>query len=170
MRIEARGCVIRSFRPEDAPSLAANANHWAVWSQLRDSIPHPYTVNDAVEFIELMLRQRQETAFAIDVAGEAVGSIGITFQTDINRHTAEIGYWLGRPYWGGGIATQAVQAVSGWALDRFPLMRIFAVPFADNPASCRVLEKAGFVFEGRMRCSAVKDGRVKDQLVFALVP
>ena len=170
MRIEARGCVIRSFRPDDAPSLAANANHWAVWSQLRDSMPHPYTVEHAAAFIEVMLRQHQETAFAVDVAGQAVGSVGITFQTDINRHTAEIGYWLGRPYWGNGIATDAVRTVSAWAFDRFPLMRIFAVPFADNPASCRVLEKAGYVFEGCLRSSAVKDGRVKDQLVFALLP
>ena len=161
-------CRIRSFRPEDAQNLAIHANSREVWQQLRDVFPHPYSLRDAEAFIAYVASQQPETAFAIDIAGEAAGSIGITLQTDINRCSAEIGYWLGKPWWGESIATTAIVAFTDWAMAAFPLQRIYAVPFSDNLASRRVLEKAGFQREGLMQRSAVKDGQIKNQIMYAM--
>lgn len=161
-------CGIRSFHPEDAWNITTYANSREIWLQLRDVFPHPYTVGDAKAFISIATSQQPETAFAIDVEGKASGSIGLTLQADINRCAAEIGYWLGKPYWGRGIATTAIAAVTNWAMDAFSLQRIFAVPFSDNLASCRVLEKAGFQREGLMQKSAIKDGQVRDQVMYAM--
>ena len=107
------------------------------------------------------------TIWAIEVDGAAVGGIGLERLTDVERVSAEMGYWLGQEYWGRGIVTDAVRAVSEQSFRLFDLTRIFALPFADNPGSIRVLEKAGFVVEGRLRQSAIKDGRLRDQLMFA---
>jgi RimJ/RimL family protein N-acetyltransferase len=97
---------------------------------------------------------------AIVVDGRAVGGVGLELMTDVNRRSAEIGYWLGVDYWGRGIATEAVTLVTTWAFGAHGLLRIFAQPFAENRGSRRVLEKAGYALEGTMRRSAVKDGGV----------
>jgi RimJ/RimL family protein N-acetyltransferase len=162
-------CEIRPWRPSDAQSIARHADNRKIWLNLRDIFPHPYTTADAEAFIRRSLSQEPETHFAIAVDGQAVGGIGLTLQGDVERMSAEIGYWLGEEHWGHGIATEAVAAVTRHAVERFGLTRIFALPFAWNPASCRVLEKAGYVLEGRLRRSAVKDGRIVDQLLYGFV-
>jgi RimJ/RimL family protein N-acetyltransferase len=108
------------------------------------------------------------TGLAIAVGEEAVGSIGVMLHPDVERVSAELGYWLAEPFWGRGITTAAVRAMTAYALATFPLTRIYAVPFASNLASGRVLEKAGYRLEARMRRSAIKDGRVVDQLLYAV--
>ena len=105
--------------------------------------------------------------WAIEVDGEAAGGIGIELHTDVERVSAEIGYWLGQSAWGRGIATEALIAVTAKRSSRFDLTRLYAVPFADHVASVRVLEKAGYVREGHLRQSAIKDGTIRDQLLFA---
>ena len=100
---------------------------------------------------------------------ELIGVVGLTFQEDVYRRSAEIGYWLGEPFWGRGLATEAVIDATRMAFERFDLIRLFAQVFETNPASCRVLEKAGYVLEGRLRHSVVKKGRVLDQLLYARV-
>ena len=105
--------------------------------------------------------------WAIEVDGDACGGIGIEMHTDIERVSAEIGYWLGESCWGRGIATEALGAVTAQAFRRYPLTRIYAVPFADHAASVRVLEKAGYLREGHMKQSAIKNGEIRDQLMFA---
>ena len=95
--------------------------------------------------------------------------IGFKLGTDIARLTAEMGYWLGEQYWGRGLMTRAVQAASEWALDEYKLTRIFAMVFSHNVGSVRVLEKAGFEREGTMRRSAIKNGVVLDQVLYAKV-
>ena len=161
--------LIRPFQPEDAPSLAHHANDIRVWLQLRDIIPHPYSIEDAVDYVAFAVAYRPQTMFAICPEQEAVGSIGLNLQSDINRRSAELGYWLGHDYWGRGLATRAVRAMTSWAIDELQLIRIFAMPFCENRASCRVLEKAGFVLEGVMRKSAIKNDRVLDQALYAYV-
>ncbi len=106
-------------------------------------------------------------SFGIIVDGAAVGGLSLMPGEDIDRTSAEIGYWLGREFWGRGIATDAVRAVTAYAFDNLGFTRVFAVPFARNPASARVLEKAGYTEEGMMRRSAVKDGVIIDQRLFA---
>jgi RimJ/RimL family protein N-acetyltransferase len=151
----------------DLPSLVRHANNRRVWLQLRDRFPHPYTEAHAREFLDHVMGESPSTVWAIIVDGEAAGGIGIVRLADVERVSAEIGYWLGERYWGRGIATEAVRAVTKEAFRRFDLERLFAVPFADNAASIRVLEKAGYVLEGRMRRSAIKDGVIRDQLLYA---
>ena len=164
------GCaVLRELTLSDAPSLARHANDRRIWLQLRDVFPHPYQEEDARKFIERIRLQNQPTAFALAVDGHAVGVIGLILQYDINRLSAEIGYWIGTAYWGKGIATAAVTAFTKWSRDELKMVRLFATPFADNSASCRVLEKAGYIREGLMRNGAIKDGRLQDQVLYAFV-
>jgi RimJ/RimL family protein N-acetyltransferase len=164
-----RHCVVRSWQTNDLGSLVEQANSWKVWINLRDRFPHPFTRSDGRSFINGARRARPETLFAIAVDDLAVGGIGFIRQPDVERVSAEIGYWLGEAFWGRGIATDALVAVTKLAIDRHQLTRMFALPFADNVASCRVLQKAGYDFEARLRRSAIKDGRIVDQLQYAYI-
>jgi len=107
--------------------------------------------------------------FAIATREEAIGGIGISINHDVHRLTAELGYWLGEPFWGKGLMTEAVTKFTEYALEHFQLLRIYAEPFANNANSCRVLEKAGHALEGRLRNSAIKDGKVMDQFLYARI-
>jgi ribosomal-protein-alanine N-acetyltransferase len=163
------GCSVRTLRATDAESMAQHANDRRVSAQLRDRFPHPYAVSDAKAFIDLISREEPCTSFAIVVAERCVGGIGLERQHDVHRLTAELGYWLGCDYWGRGIATQAIVGVTTWAFGALDLQRVFAQPLAENLASCRALEKAGFVLEGTLRRSAIKDGVIRDQRMYAQV-
>lgn len=169
MRLKLDRCEVRSYVIEDVRSLALHANNRKVWLNLRDRFPHPYTEADGRAFIEAALSREPQTSFAIAVDGAAVGGIGFSLHEDVERVSAEIGYWLGEPFWGRGITTEALRAVTAYAIERHSLTRVHAVPFEWNAPSFRVLEKAGYVLEGRMRRSAVKDGRIVDQLLYAYV-
>jgi len=160
-------CSVRTLRADDAQSMAKHANDPRIWVQLRDRFPHPYTLADAQAFIDLISREDPCTSYAIVVDERCVGGIALEQQHDVHRLTAELGYWLGCDYWGRGIATQAIAAVTAWAFEGLDLQRIFAEPYADNLASCRALEKAGFTLEGTLRRSAIKDGVVRDQHMYA---
>ena len=162
-------CTVRSWRADDGPALVRHANHREVWLNLRDRFPHPYTLADAEAYLQRVVGTTTETSFALDVAGGAVGGISLMLGHDIERGSAEVGYWLGPEYWGRGIMTAAVRAVVEYGLDRLGLIRIFAVPLVRNPASFHVLEKAGFTREGLMRRSAIKDGVIEDQFLYAIV-
>jgi len=167
--LKLKTCEIRSWRASDIDPLVRYANNRKIWLNLRDRFPHPYTKTDAQRFIRSIRHADPETAFAVVVDGEAAGGIGFMLQHDVDRASAEIGYWLGEPFWGRGITTEALAALTMYAIDRHGLTRVFAVPFAHNVASCRVLEKAGFVLEAHLRRSAIKDGKILDQLQYAFV-
>jgi RimJ/RimL family protein N-acetyltransferase len=169
MRLELVRSVIRSWQEGDADSLAAHANNRKIWRNLRDAFPHPYSVADAQAFIQSARAQSPEARFAIEVDGRAVGGIGFTLGADVERVSAEVGYWLGEDYWGRGITTEALKAVTRYAAQAHRLTRIYAVPYEWNQASFRVLEKAGYTWEARLRRSAIKDGQVIDQVLFAYV-
>lgn len=162
--------VVRPWRPGDALSLAAHANDRRIWINLRDRFPHPYGVADGEAFIAMATAMAPMTFFAIAVDGEAVGGIGYTRHEDVERVSAEIGYWLGAAFWGRGLMTSALIAVTRYAFEQHAdLRRIYAVPYAWSTASTRVLDKAGYRLEGRMRQSAIKDGQVTDQLLYAIL-
>lgn len=167
MRLELGDAYVRPFVPDDAAAIVRYANNRAVWITLRDRFPHPYTAEDAAAFLRIATTQDPPCDFAIATAAEVIGGIGLQRQSDVHRLTAEIGYWLGEPYWGRGIATAAVRALTAWTFAHTPLERLFAYVFATNPASARVLTKAGYQFEGRLHRAVVKEGRVLDQLVYA---
>lgn len=169
MELKLERCTLRPWRPGDEASLVRHANNRRVWINMRDRFPHPYTAADARIWLGRAAADPRLQSFAIDVDGEAVGGIGIELGTDVARRSAEIGYWLGEPFWGRGIATEAVRAVTAWAFATHDLTRLHAEVFEWNPASRRVLEKAGYACEGRRRRAIFKDGRVIDALAYAIV-
>jgi len=167
MQLVLKSCTIRPWRLDDAESLAKHANNRKVWLELRDRFPHPYTVNDAHEFLQRTIAEQPATRFCIAIDGVVAGGIGIRLGQDVNRHSATLGYWLGEDFWGRGIMTEAVAVLSDFCFENFPLRRISAEVFANNPASARVLEKAGFVSEGRLKNNVIKDGKLLDSLLYA---
>jgi ribosomal-protein-alanine N-acetyltransferase len=166
--INAPPLLLRPWRAADLDALLRYANNRKIWLNLRDRFPHPYTLRDAQQWIARSAAQSgSPTNFAIEFEGGAIGGIGLELLTDVHRFTAEIGYWLGEPFWGRGIATIAATAVTDYAFATLELRRLQALAFEWNPASARVLEKAGYTLEGRLRKSIMKDGRVGDALLYA---
>jgi len=160
---------VRSWRKDDLKSLVRHADNPKIAANLRDQFPHPYNRRDGIDFLDFVRSQEPECAFAIEYGGEAVGGVGFLLGRDIARMSAEMGYWLSEEFWGRGIATRVVTAMSDWAFDQYNLTRVFATAFAHNAASIRVLEKAGFAREGVLRRSAIKNGVILDQVLFAKV-
>ncbi|MGE0133103.1 MAG: GNAT family N-acetyltransferase [Blastocatellales bacterium] len=169
MEIKLKTCVIRPWRPGDEEALVVHANNYNIWRNVRDRFPHPYTPEDAREWIRLAGEEYPQTNFAIVVDDEAAGGIGLVLKDDIYRCTAEIGYWLSEAFWGRGIMTEAVRALTRWGFENFDLSRIYAGVLEWNPASMRVLEKAGYQFEGRLRKAIVKQNQVMDEFIYAIV-
>lgn len=142
-----------------------------VLKNLRDGIPYPYTEDDAKDYITAMLFSdvKDTFAFAVEYEGKAVGSISAFRQGNIHGKTAELGYYIGEEYWGKGIATEAVTQLVDDLFENTDIVRIFAEPFANNIASCRVLEKAGFQCEGTQRKNAEKCGQALDMKMYSIV-
>lgn len=163
--------TVREWTITDAEDLAAALNNEKIHANLRDGLPLPYTKADAEYYINSMLGADKNSvfAFAVEVGGKAVGSVGVFRQSNIHYRTAELGYYLAEGYWGKGIMTQAVKAVCKFVFDNSDILRIYAEPFATNHASCRVLAKAGFSFEGVLVSNAYKNGKVLDMKLYALV-
>ncbi|MFY9610594.1 MAG: GNAT family protein [Blastocatellia bacterium] len=168
MELKLTRSTIRDWRKGDEPSLVTHANNRKIWQNVRDAFSHPYTKADADDWIRKASSDLPMTSFAIEVDGLAVGGIGLVLQADIFRRSAEIGYWLGEDYWGRGIVSEAVEAFTEWSFATFDLCRIYAGVFEWNLASARVLEKAGYEFEGRMKKAVTKEGRTGDELIYAI--
>jgi ribosomal-protein-alanine N-acetyltransferase len=169
MLLEVGDLSVRSWRKDDLKALLHHANNPNVANNLRDQFSHPYTRHDGIDFLDYAHTQEPESSFALEYGGEVVGGVGFHLGRDIARLSAEMGYWLGEEFWGRGLATRAVTAASEWAFDNYKLARVFAFVFAHNVASIRVLEKAGFEREGLLRRSAIKNGVVIDQILYAKV-
>ena len=162
---------IRKWRIEDKSDLAINLNNLKVLNNLRDGLPYPYTEDDAEDFIQIMLSADPDStfAFAITLDDKVIGSIGVFRKDNIHSRTAEMGYYIGEPYWGNGYVTNAIKMVCEYVFENTDIIRIFAEPFAHNIASCRALEKAGFQYEGTLKSNAVKCGKIIDMKMYALV-
>lgn len=164
-------CTIRRWEMADAAQLAQALNNKNIQNNLRDGLPYPYTEKDAREYITAMLSAdpNETFAFAILADNQVVGSIGIFRQTNIHFRTAEMGYYIAEPYWGRGLGSCAVGLACRYVFDNTDIVRIFAEPFARNAASCRILEKNGFVCEGTLRHNAQKNGALLDMKMYALI-
>lgn len=162
---------IRPWRIEDAPELVKVMNNKNIQNNLRDGLPYPYTLSDAEMFIAAMLGAEKDTQYTWTITADekTVGSIGIFRKDNIHSRTAEMGYCISESWWGKGIGTLAVKEACESVFLNTDILRVFAEPFAYNTASCRVLEKAGFQFEGTLRKNAVKNGEVLDMKMYALV-
>ena len=165
-------CRLRPFRMEDAEALVRHANNPKIAMRVRDRFPNPYTLRDAKEFLRAVSKRLEdgpEYVLAIEVDEEAVGGIGIVRGSDIERVSAELGYWLSEHYWGRGIVTAAIRQFAPWIMEKFRLTRLHADTFHDNPASARVLDKAGFTKESVKRRAAIKLGEIKDMNVYVML-
>ena len=164
-------CKIRKWKLSDAKDLASALSNTKIQDNLRDGLPYPYTEQDGVDYISAMLSadENETFAFAITIDGKAIGSIGVFRQGNIHRHTAELGYCIAEEYWGKGIMTEAVKQICKYVFEKSDIIRIYAEPFAYNTASCRVLEKAGFQYEGTLRNNAIKNGKVIDMKMYSLL-
>ncbi len=159
--------TLRPWRNDDLASLVKYAASPRIAQFMTNAFPHPYTGQDGREFLAMAIGN--PGLRAIDVDGEAVGSIGVFLQTDIHERNAEMGYWLAEPFWGRGIMTRAIKEMVSHGFEVFPdVTRIFARPFSTNPASHRVLEKAGFTLEARLKDALYKNGAYMDELIFAI--
>ena len=164
-------CRIRKWELSDAKDLAVALSNKKVQDNLRDGLPYPYTEQDGKEFISAMLSadESETFAFAITVDNMVIGSISIFRQGNIHRQTAELGYYIAEEYWGKGIMTEAVKQICEYVFAKSDIIRIYAEPFAYNIASCRVLEKVGFQYEGTLRSNAMKNGKVIDMEMYSLL-
>ena len=162
-------CKIRRWELSDARDLATALSNKKIQDNLRDGLPYPYTEKDGKEFISTMLAadENDTFAFAITVNGKVIGSIGAFRQTNIHNKTAELGYYIAEEYWGKGIMTEAVKQLCDYVFSHTDIIRIYAEPFSYNIGSCRVLEKAGFQYEGTLRSNALKNGNVLDMKMYS---
>ena len=159
-------CVLRPWAPADKPSLVVNANSHSVWRNLADVFPHPYTDDDADQWIRIAKSPGRSIIFAVEVDGAAVGGIAARAGEGIFVRTAQFGYWLGEGYWGRGIMTAAGRAMLDHLLQDARFARLEAPVFEWNPASMRVLEKLGFTRETVKRNSVTKDGQLIDSVLY----
>lgn len=159
---------LRPWNENDKNSLVANANNFNIARFLTDGFPHPYTEQNARDFIAMATKDDPVHIFAIEVEGKAVGGIGIHPQSDIMKKNAELGYWLGETYWGKGIVTAAIKQMVDFAFNTYDITRIYARPFGNNVASQKVLQKAGFCLEARIEKNIFKNGEFLDELIYAV--
>ena len=171
MQLAGPGFVLRAWRSGDEDDLVRFGDDRAVWRNLADRFPHPYTLEAARIWVRVANQAPQDNRnWAIEVDGAAVGAVGFERKGDLRQRSAEIGYWLGAPFWGRGLATAALRMATDVAFASFDFVRLQAGIIAWNHASCRVAEKAGYVFEGRMKNAIFKDGEVADELIYARCP
>lgn len=160
---------LRPVQPEDLPDIARLANDAEIASQLRDQFPHPYTANHAAVFFQWVQQGALGHVWLITVNSEVAGILSLLPQQDIYRHAAEIGYWLGRPFWNKGIMTKAIALVLYQGFVILGFKRIFAGVFSSNPASVRVLIKNGFKTEGIRKDAVLKNNLFRDEQMLALL-
>ena len=161
---------MRPWRYEDSGALFLIADNKKIADNLRDGFPNPYTHNDAIKWLSMVIPENNPAKFfAIEAEGNLAGSIGIVTKSDIYRMNVEIGYFIAEKYWGQGIATRAVKAVTKYAFETFDIIRVYAEPFEENTSSRRVLEKAGFSLEAIFRSNVIKNGIIKDSCIYSML-
>ncbi len=171
MKVELRSndVVLRPFSVLDKELLSTLMSNPSILKNLRDSIPNPYTVKDAENFISYCSTCFPVTTFAVEYRGELVGCIGLVVKADVQRLSAELGYWIGEPYWNRGIATLAISLIVEYAFKHLGLIRIFSEVFDFNLSSQKVLQKAGFTFSCILEKAAIKDGTVCSMHLYSIV-
>lgn len=160
---------LRKLNESDNQIIAILANNRKVWDNITDVMPHPYSVRDANAFISMAQDSDTEIIFAVEFRGELAGVIGLHRQKDVFRLTAEIGYWLGEPFWNKGIATRAAKLATHYGITRLGLVRIYANVYDFNKSSQRVLENAGYRFECVARKAVIKNGVILDDYRYSFL-
>ena len=165
--LETPRLILREFSESDIPELVPliGAREVAA-TTLR--IPHPYEEKHAREFFATVPKENElRLAIRLRSTGRLCGGIGLHPDTEPQR--AELGYWIGLPFWGNGYATEAAGAVIEYGFEKLKLERIFASHFKGNEKSGRVLQKVGMHHEGRVRHGVMKAGRLLDLETYSMV-
>ena len=160
--------TLRKWCDSDIESLAKYANNYNIARYLTNAFPYPYSIEDAKAYISIVKAENPTKCFAIDLNGEAIGSIGIFPQADVHRKNAETGYFLAEEFWGQGIMPEAIRQIVDYGFKTFDITRIFARPYGHNLKSQRVLEKAGFTLEARFEKALFKNGEFVDELIYGI--
>ena len=161
--------ILRELEESDLEFLAKYANNENVSMNLRDGFPKPYTLEDAKKFKQMIDSQSKKTFFAIEYKNSYVGNISLSLGTDVYRKSAEIGYFIGEPFWNKGIATKAVTLITEWAFNELDIVRIHTGVFEFNIASQHVLEKCGYVKEAVCKQAVCKNHALYDEIKFARI-
>jgi [ribosomal protein S5]-alanine N-acetyltransferase len=164
-----KNICLRPWVRGDEDALVKHANNFKIASYLTDAFPHPYTLQDAVSFLDKVIDQQPHQVFAIDLINEAIGAIGVFPQTGIHRKSAEIGYWLSELHWGKGFISESISLIIPYAFSTWDIHRLFARPFSNNPGSRKALEKTGFHLEAILKSSIMKNNQVLDECIYALI-
>ncbi|MFT4738605.1 MAG: ribosomal-protein-alanine N-acetyltransferase [Paraglaciecola sp.] len=159
--------TIRPLRQSDTSQLIKLANNQKIVDHLLDYFPSPYRKIDALSFIEKSIPLDPLDTFAITNDNQFVGIISLNKKEDIYRYTAELGYWVGQPYWGNGFATKAIDEITLFGFEEMGLHRIYAHVFDFNTVSMRVLEKNKYQKEAILQNGAIKKGAVVDIHLYA---
>lgn len=155
--------LLRQINIKDKEQLICLGNNINIWNNLRDYFPHPYTEKHALSFISMLTKKKKKSDFAIEFEGQFIGMCGFIQQIDVHQHTAEIGYWIGEPYWGKGLTAEAVEALCDFCFNKINLKKLYARTFSYNAGSMRVLEKNGFVKEGILKNEIYKNETYHDE-------
>ena len=159
---------LRPWKKDDLENLVKHANNFEIAKNMMDDFPHPYTQKEGEKFLEMVSKQKPPLILAIEVEGEAAGSIGLHPQKDIIRKNGELGYWLSQTFWGKGIITKSIKQMVDYGFDKLEIERIFARPFGTNIASQKALEKAGFKLEAHLENTLYKNQEYQDELIYAI--
>jgi RimJ/RimL family protein N-acetyltransferase len=170
MEILFEGITLRPWSISDAAQLARISDNKNISDNLRDGFPFPYSLNDAISWLKVILPENfPPRFFAIETDNHLVGSIGLVTKADIYRMNLEMGYFLDESHWGKGIITKAIKAAALYAFKEFDIVRIYAEPYSDNLGSRRALEKAGFTLEATFKRNVIKNGIIKDSCIYAIL-
>jgi len=161
--------LLRPWDPDDARSLVIHANNPKIARNLRDGFPYPYTLKDAEQWLRMVKENRMDIILAIEVNGEAAGGIGLHSMKDVHRYNAELGYWLSESFWGMGIISDAIGVMVNYAFTHTRWLRLFATIYEHNTPSMRVLEKNGFTREAIHKKAVMKEGKLLDEHLYALL-
>lgn len=165
----AQKITLRAISEDDHSALVRLANNKKIWQNLRDVFPYPYGDEEGRFFMKLVRQDKKNLRSVIDVDGSFVGMIGAFLQDDVAKYTAELGYWLGEPFWGKGIMTEAIRLKCDQVFKQTEINRVFAKVFDYNIPSMKALEKNGFIKEGVGREAVFKDGVFCDDHNYALL-
>lgn len=163
-------CTVRTLQHGDAESIAHFGNNHKIANKMRNVFPSPYTIDHAHAWINMnLMPENKNWVNAVEVEGKAVGVASVLFKDDIYKHSAEVGYWIGEPFWNKGIITEAVKALTEYTLQNTDLKRLYAEVFDNNKASARVLQKAGFTYECTHKKSIIKNGEIVDSHIYTII-
>jgi [ribosomal protein S5]-alanine N-acetyltransferase len=170
MEIIFEGIILRPWELSDATELVLIADNIKIADNLRDGLPSPYTIKDALNWLNLIMPENNPPRFfAVVFNNRVVGNLGIVTKTNIYRKNVEIGFFVSEQFWGKGIATKAIRASISYAFKTFDIVRIYAEVFSDNIASRKALEKAGLKLEATIRQNIIKNGIIKDSCIYSIL-